>query len=106
MKKMNKMFNSLCAPAQLYLILSTLSILALLIQNVSDPLRYRVGHYKVNLKHHNVLFFVFKIMYVLIWTFLLNRLCASGYKNVSWFLVLLPFILMFVLIALLILANM
>ena len=105
LNKLNKMYNSLCTPAQLYLVLSSHSILALLIQNVSEPRKYKVGTYSVNLKHNNVLFFVFKIMYVLVWTFLLNQLCRHGYGNVSWFLVLLPFILMFVLIALLILAN-
>ena len=104
--KMNKMFNSLCTPSQLYLVLSTLSILALMIQNYPEPNKYRVGRYTVHLQHNNLLFFAFKIMYVLVWTFLLNKLCMHGYGNISWFLVLLPFILMFVLIALLILVNM
>ena len=100
------MFNSLCTPSQLYLVLSTLYILALLVQNYAEPKKYRVGRYSVNLQHNNLLFFAFKIMYVLVWTFLLNKLCMHGYGNISWFLVLLPFILMFVLIGLLILTNM
>ena len=81
-------------------------VIALLVQNYAEPQKYRVGRYSVNLQHNNLLFFAFKIMYVLVWTFLLNKLCMHGYGNISWFLVLLPFILMFVLIALLILTNM
>ena len=106
MKFNKKTFDSLCTPAQVYLLISGLSILALFIQNVHHPNRYTAGKYSVPLKHHNMLFFVFKIVYVLIWTWLLNRLCASGYKNVSWFLVLLPLLMFFVIIALFLLANM
>ena len=103
--KLGKLFNSLCAPAQLYLVLSTLSILALLIQNLSQPRLYKVGRFTVKLNHNNMLLFAFKILYVLVWTLLLNQLCRYGYGNISWFLVLLPFIMMFVLIGLVIIAN-
>ncbi len=106
MKSLSKMYNSLCTPSQLYLMLSIISILALLMQNYSSPNTYTVGRYTVPLEHHNMLFFAFKAIYVLIWTFLLNQLCKYGYGGISWFLVLLPFLLMFVIIALLLLTNM
>ncbi len=104
--KIGNIYNSLCTPAQLYLVLSVISILALLMQNCSSPMTYTVGRYTVPLEHHNMIFFVFKAIYILVWTFLLNQLCRYGYGGISWFLVLLPFILMFVIIALLLLANM
>jgi len=106
MKQISKLYNSLCPPSKLYFILSMLSILALFIQNMSNPKTYTVGRYTVPLGHHNIIFFVFKILYVVIWTYLLNRLCKYGYGDISWFLVLLPFLLMFVLIGLLLLTNM
>jgi hypothetical protein len=34
-----------------------------------------------------------KVVFVLFWTFLLNMLCKNGFKSVSWFLVLLPYLL-------------
>jgi hypothetical protein len=105
MKKFSKIYNSLCPPSKLYFVISILSILVLFIQNISNPKIYRVGHYSVPLAHHNMLFFIFKILYVVIWTYLLNQLCKYGYGDISWFLVLLPFALMFVLIGLLLLAN-
>jgi hypothetical protein len=106
MKQFSKLYNSLCTPSKLYFVLSMLSILALLMQNISKPKTYTVGRYTVPLEHHNMLFFIFKIIYVVIWTYLLNQLCRYGYGDMSWFLVLLPFTLMFVLIGLLLLSNM
>jgi hypothetical protein len=35
---------------------------------------------------------------VLIWTFILDYLCNSGWKGMAWFLVLLPIVFMFVII--------
>lgn len=40
-----------------------------------------------------VLKYVGYILYVILWTFALNLLCKLGYTGISWFIVLLPFIL-------------
>ena len=53
---------------------------------------------------NNVVYIIGEIVYVLIWTYLLNLLCKKGYTKVSWLFVLLPFIAMFVLLGLLILS--
>jgi hypothetical protein len=37
-------------------------------------------------------------MYVLLWTWILNLICKAGVPGLSWFLLLLPFLLMFVMI--------
>jgi hypothetical protein len=42
-----------------------------------------------------------KILYVVFWTFILNALCSYGYYQLSWFLLLLPFILFFIMVFLL-----
>jgi hypothetical protein len=44
--------------------------------------------------------FAGKAFYVVLWTFILNLICSYGYRNISWFLVLFPFILFFILIGL------
>jgi len=98
-------FRALCTPAQIYFALSVLSILALLMQNMEDSKRYCVGSYSAKIPHHNMLFFVVKVVYVLVWTYLLQLLCKHGHKNISWFLVLLPFIGFFVLIGSFLLLN-
>jgi hypothetical protein len=46
------------------------------------------------LKGVQVITILVKMMFVFLWTWFLNYLCIEGYKDVAWFLVLLPFILM------------
>ena len=41
-----------------------------------------------------------KLVFALIWTFLLGWLCSKGLKTLSWFLVLLPYILIAVMFVL------
>jgi hypothetical protein len=101
-----KLYYSLCTPAKVYFLISVVSVLALIVQNIATPMKYKVGSYSVNLPHNNLVFFVFKFLYIIVWTFILNELCSHGWKDLSWFLVLFPLLLMFVIIALLILANM
>ena len=98
-----KTLQKLCAPAQLYLGLSIISILAILMQNLQDPTSYTCGSYTVKCPVHNGIVFALKLLYVLGWTTILHYLCKSGYTNISWFLVLLPFISMFILIGMAIL---
>lgn len=40
---------------------------------------------------------LFNLIYILFWTYVLNLICKDGYTNLSWFIVLLPFIFYFVL---------
>jgi len=98
-------YKSLCAPSKFYFILSCVSILALFLHNLGEPHTYKVGVYHLPLRHHNFVFFIAKALYILAWTWALNKLCNSGYKGVSWFLVLLPFIGFFILIGILLLAG-
>lgn len=100
-----KNFRSYCTPVRVYLLISLFSILGLLSQNISESHKYHVGKYSCNLEHNNLIFFVFKVVYIVIWTFILQELCKSGYKNISWFFVLFPFISFFVIIGLFLLFN-
>jgi hypothetical protein len=97
---MNKVLEDLkkmCNPAFVYLVISVASILIIALQNVGNTDKYCIGLYECYVPNTFVVF-LFKILYVLFWTFILNVLCKGGYKNVAWFLVLLPFILLFVII--------
>jgi hypothetical protein len=103
--KILKNFRSYCTPAQIYMLISFFSVLALLGQNISSPNKYKVGMYSCNLQHNNIVFFIFKIIYIIVWTYILQELCKNGYKSISWLLVLFPFILFFVIIGLFLLFN-
>ena len=101
-----KTFNNFCAPAQLYLLLSVLSIITLFVQNYKNPHEYCVGVFKAKTECNNLVYFALKVLYIVVWTFILQMLCRKGYSTLSWILVLLPFIGMFILIGLLLLTLM
>ena len=94
------MFNNICTPAQLYLAISLVAIISMLIQNCEDNTVYRIGDMVVKTPCHNLAFFAVKILYVFLWTWILNLLCKKGFTGLSWLLVLMPIIGMFVLIGL------
>ena len=101
-KTIKNLFDGLCRPVQLYLIISILSIISLFYQNYNDPQHYCIGIYKTKSFCNNKIYFLFKIIYIAIWLFILQKLCSKGYTIVSWLLVLLPIIGMFIIIGLLI----
>ena len=71
------------------------------VQNCQDSSTYNIGTYSVDSPCHNGVFFLIKDVYIIAWTYLLNLLCKNGFKTVSWALVLLPFVGMFIAIGLL-----
>ena len=73
---MNTNFNNLCTPAKIYFAFSVLSCIIMLFNKIS------------------ILAVFSKLVFAFLWTFVLGWLCSKGYKSISWFLVLLPFILM------------
>jgi len=66
----------LCTPAQIYFVLSLISLVFVI------------------MKRFQFSTIMMKLITIAIWTWFLNFLCSKGYKSVSWFLVLLPFIVM------------
>ena len=98
MSQIEKQIRSLCTPAQVYFFISIISILGILGQNAMASKTFRVGLYSVQSPISNLWFFAAKVIGVLIWTFILNYLCNSGWKGMAWFLVLLPIVFMFVVI--------
>jgi hypothetical protein len=72
---MNKEFSKLCTPAKIYFALAVLGCILALFSGVKI-----------------VAVFV-KLVFALIWTYILGWLCNKGFKTLSWFLVLLPYII-------------
>ena len=87
-----------CTPAYVYFIISTIAILIMSIQNYGNTNVYCLGDYSCGVTS-TFLIFVIKVLYVLFWTWILNLICKSGYESVSWFLFLLPYVVMFITIA-------
>ena len=72
---MNKEFSKLCTPAKIYFAIAVVACLFALLNGITV-----------------VAVFV-KLVFAFIWTYILSWLCQKGYKSISWFLVLLPYII-------------
>ena len=103
---LRKNYNVLCRPAQIYVLISLIAVLAMLVQNIMDPSRYCVGRYSCDLNFSNLFIFAAKLVYITVWTIILNSLCQTGYKKLSWFFVLVPLVLFFILIGLFLISMM
>jgi hypothetical protein len=91
--------SQLCTPAYVYFIISVLAIVIAAIQNMGNKKKYTLGSYSCNVPSCLAVFIV-KIVYILFWTWILNLICKDGHNGIAWFLVLLPFILLFVIVGL------
>ena len=72
---MNPSFRELCTPAKIYFAIAVIASVFSLFNGI--------GIIAVGLN----------LMFAFIWTFVLGWLCKKGLTNISWFLVLLPYII-------------
>ena len=99
-----KTLKGLCRPSHIYFLISMVAVFIMAIQNLGNTHTYVCGMYQCSVEYA-LSVFISKFVYILFWTWLLNVFCKAGYEKLSWFLVLLPFVLMFVMIAALLIAN-
>jgi hypothetical protein len=76
----------ICTPAQLYVILTGISIIAMAVQK-------------------QFMAIPFNLLLALLYTFFLNWLCDKGWSTMSWILVLFPFVIMLIIVAVLVYAG-
>jgi hypothetical protein len=90
-----KRLKELCTPAFIYFAISILGLAMVVLQNRnSDIHTLWIG--QQHLRVTNVLIlFLLKLLYILFWTWILNLMCRDGHSEISWLLVLVPFILFF-----------
>jgi len=91
---LSKNMGRMCTPAMVYFVLSMIVIFVLLMQNLGNKTKYRVGNMSCSVTNTTMLFIV-KIIYVFFWTYVLNLICKDGYPELSWLLVFLPFVWFF-----------
>jgi hypothetical protein len=95
-----KTVKELCSPAMLYFIISIVALVMVLLQNLGNQNSYNVGSFSCRVPS-TALVFIIKLIYILFWTWVLNLICKDGHTSISWLLVLLPWILLFVMMGLL-----
>ena len=97
-----KELKKLCTPAFLYFVISMITVVIVLFQNLGNSNSYNVGSFSCRVPNTFVIFIV-KFIYIIFWTYVLNLICKDGHVGLSWLLVLLPWILLFVIMGLLML---
>lgn len=97
-----KTVKKLCQPSYIYLVISVISMMFLVFQNYTNTNTFCVGEFECSVPN-TLHVLIIEGVYILFWTFILDVLCKAGYKRMSWFLVLLPFLLFFIVIGLLML---
>ena len=97
-----KSLKELCTPAIIYFLISIIGLTMVLIQNLGNTNSYNVGSFSCRVPNTAAIFIV-KLIYILFWTYVLNLICKDGHVGLSWLLILLPWILLFVIIGILML---
>lgn len=92
-------FPKLCTPAYVYFVISIVALVLMGFQNIGNNEEYCAGSYSCAATNTMFIFFL-KLLYVVFWTWVLNLICKSGASIVSWILVMLPLLVMFILIGL------
>ena len=90
--------NNLCNPAYFYFVISMIAVITMAYQNYGNYNTYCLGDYSCKVSSTFMLFMI-KIMVILLWTWILNLICKAGVPALSWFLVLLPILISFILLA-------
>lgn len=91
-------FRQLCTPSLVYFTISIIFLIAVAFQNYGNVHTYCLGVHECAVPNTYLVFAV-KLVYVLFWTWILNLMCNAGASSIAWFLVLIPFILMFLLLS-------
>lgn len=68
------LWSGLCTPAKLYGVFSVIAVAALLYNRQATEA-------------------VWQLLFSIFWTFVLNWICSEGWTGLSWFLVILPIVL-------------
>ena len=88
----------MCTPASIYFVVSLVLLVVLGVSNLDSPDRLCIGEYNCYVGNNTVIF-ILNAVYILFWTFILDLMCKNGYSTISWFVLLLPFILSFLFLA-------
>ena len=96
---LRKVINKLCTPAFVYLVVSSISLVILMVQNANNTNTLCVGNLLCDVDNIPALFLL-DFSYIIFWTFILDSVCKAGHKQISWLLVLLPYLLSIVLLGL------
>lgn len=90
--QINEKINSLCGPSYLYFVFSITSLALVAIIDFFSKNKYFSD------KKSSFKYYISRLIFICIFTFILNWLCSKGYINFSWFLLYFPYIFLLVVV--------
>ena len=90
--------RNMCTPATIYFVISLIGLILVGVNNLDNSDRVCIGDYNCYVGN-NTTIFIINAIYILFWTFVLDLMCKAGYSSLSWFILLLPFIILFIVFA-------
>ena len=66
-----KSLNELCRPSYIYFIISFIGLIMIAIQNIGNSQRYCLGNFSCRVPS-TIAVFIFKLVYILFWSWILN----------------------------------
>ena len=91
--------KELCTPAYLYFVVSMIGLIMAVIQNIGNTRTYNLGSLTARVSSTTLVFIV-KLIYILFWSWILNMIFKYCHSGIAGFLVLVPFVLLFIIMGL------
>lgn len=90
-------FYNLCTPSKIYLVVGIVLLSISLYYDITtnDSDKICLGSVKCKVKNKPS-YYLLNVFFILLWAWILNLFCRYGWTKLSWFLLLFPYILMFV----------
>ena len=84
LSELNHSITNLCSPSYYYLLFSVISLIIILVGDLfSTDKLFNATPFS---------FYFFRLFFIVLMTYILNWFCSKGYINLSWFLLVFPYI--------------
>jgi hypothetical protein len=86
----------LCTPSKIYFFLATILLFISFVIDIQNKDKNKVCLGKLKCKN-KPLYYLTNVLFIVFWSWVLNKLCSYGWVKLSWFLLLTPFFVLIVL---------
>jgi hypothetical protein len=88
----------LCTPSKIYFFIAIILLFLSFVSDLKNKDKDKVCLGKLKCKNKPLYYFM-NILFIVFWTWILNKLCSYGWVKLSWFLLITPFVILVILFA-------
>ena len=86
----------LCTPSKIYFFAAIILLFLSFVNDMRNKDKDKVCLGKLKCKN-KPLYYLMNVLFIIFWTWVLNKLCSHGWVKLSWFLLLTPFFVLILL---------